>query len=49
MEIAQNMESEINRIFELLKKVTHEFVIEKYINRINYFVQQINIKTGNIE
>lgn len=49
LEIAQNMESEINRIFELLKKMTHEFVIGKYINRINYFVQQINVKTGNVE
>lgn len=36
-EIVQNMEAEINRIFDWLKKVTHDFVIEKYMNRINYF------------
>lgn len=39
LEIVQNMEDEINRIFALLKKMAHEFVIEKYMNRINYFVQ----------
>lgn len=49
LEIVQNMEDEINRIFALLKKMAHEFVIEKYMNRINYFVQLINVKTGNAE